>query len=245
MPDAALKAPVLGGRQEGQARRGRLRRRLPRAARAPERARRAGRPPPRHRRHQDPRDGLRRLGQAVAPEGHRPRPRRLQPLADLDRGRHRVRAPAALLHLQGQPQGAACRAAQRALAARLARLARRRRCPLPSTAPKTSRRWICSRTGASPVPRSSRSPPRSPTRRSPSATSPAWRCWRMRMWASPTSSEPPRWCSRRPRSTRSPRAPVGPARTVPRRTGAKRHGGCTRVTCPTSREGHPGRRVRT
>ncbi len=69
-------------------------------------------------------DGLRRRRQAVAPEGHRPRPRRLQPLADVDRRWHRLRPAAALLHLQGQPQGAARRAAQRAVAARRARLAR-------------------------------------------------------------------------------------------------------------------------
>ena len=121
MPDA----PVLGGAtQEGQARRRRVRRALQRAARARERARRAGRAPPRHGRDEDPRHGLRRRRQAVAPEGHRPRPRRLEPLADLDRRRRRVRPAAALLHLQGQPQGAARGAAQRAVAARRARLAR-------------------------------------------------------------------------------------------------------------------------
>ena len=38
-------------------------------------------------------DGLRRRRQAVAPEGHRPRPRRLEPLAALDRRRHRRSAP--------------------------------------------------------------------------------------------------------------------------------------------------------
>ena len=37
---------------------------------------------------QDPRQRPRRRRQAVAPEGHRPRPRRLEPLADLDRRRH-------------------------------------------------------------------------------------------------------------------------------------------------------------
>jgi hypothetical protein len=81
-------------------------------------------------------NGLRRRRQAVAPEGHRSRPRRLVALADLDRRRHRVRAPPALLCLQGQPQGAPRRAAQRAVAARRARLARGPRCrrlPRPST----------------------------------------------------------------------------------------------------------------
>ena len=94
------------------------------AAGAPERARRAGSTPARHRRHQNPRQGLRRWRQAVAPEGHRPRARRLEPLTDLDRRRHRLRSAAALVHVQGQPQGAARRAAQRAVAARRPRLDR-------------------------------------------------------------------------------------------------------------------------
>ena len=49
------------------------------------------RAPPRHRGDQDPRPGLRRRLQALAPEGHRPRPRRLDALADLHRRRHRLR----------------------------------------------------------------------------------------------------------------------------------------------------------
>ena len=149
MPDA----PVLGAaQQEGQARRRRLRRALPRPARAPERARRAGRAPARHGGDEDARDGLRRRRQAVAPEGHRPRPRRLQPLADLDRRRRRVRPAAALLHVQGQPQGAARRAAQRAVAARRARLdrdPRRRRLRRAEDAPGAS---TCSTTGARTAP---------------------------------------------------------------------------------------------
>jgi hypothetical protein len=48
----------------------------------------------------------------VAAEGDRARPRRLQSLADLDGGRHGVRAKTALVHVQGQPQGAARGAAQ-------------------------------------------------------------------------------------------------------------------------------------
>ena len=179
MPDAPTAQPrplrpVVA--EEGQARRRRLRRALQRAARAPERARRAGRSPARHRRDQNPRHGLRRRRQALAPEGHRPCPRRLEPLADLDRRRHRLRPPAALLHLQGQPQGAARRAAQRALAARRARLDRRSSTRRPSTAPKTSQAlellddWDQPRPDA----RGARAP-RSPPRRSRSATSRAWR----------------------------------------------------------------------
>ena len=138
MPDAPVLTPAgaggagssSGGRQEGQTGRGRIRGALQRSAGAPERARRAGRAPPRHRCDEDARDGLRRQRQAVAPEGHRPRPRRLQPLADLDRRWRRLRSAAAQLHLQGQPQGEAHRAAQRAFAARGAGVAGcfRRRC---------------------------------------------------------------------------------------------------------------------
>ena len=49
---------------------------LQRAARPRVRARRARRAPPGHAVDQDPRQGPRRRRQAVAPEGHRPRPRR-------------------------------------------------------------------------------------------------------------------------------------------------------------------------
>ena len=76
------------------------------------RARRAQRAPAGHPRHQDARRGVGRRRQAVAPEGHRPRPRRVLALADMDRRRHRLRPPAAPLHRQGQPQGAPCRAAR-------------------------------------------------------------------------------------------------------------------------------------
>ena len=41
----------------------------------------------------------------MAPEGHRPRPRRLVPLAPVDRRRHHLRPHAAQLRRQGQPQG--------------------------------------------------------------------------------------------------------------------------------------------
>ena len=119
MPDA----PLLGANQESQTRRRRLRRAFSRSAGAPERACRASSAPARHGGNEDARDGLRRRRQAVAPEGHGPCTRRLQPLADLDRRWRGIRPAAALVHLQGQPQGAARGAAQRAVAARRARLA--------------------------------------------------------------------------------------------------------------------------
>ncbi len=150
MPDA----PVLGAIQEGQARRRRVRRPLQRPARPPERARRAGRAPPRHRGDEDPRHGLRRRRQALAPEGHRPRPRRLQPLADLDRRWHRLRSPAPLLHLQGQPQGAARRVPPGALPARRARLDRDPRQLRVHRARRPARRSSCSTAGTSRAPRS-------------------------------------------------------------------------------------------
>ena len=100
------------------------------------------RPPPGHRVDQDARRGPRRRRQAVAPEGHRPRPRRLVALADLDGRRHGLRAPAAPLHLQGQPQGAPRGAAQRAVGPRRARhdrgLRRRRRSTTPRRRPRPS-----------------------------------------------------------------------------------------------------------
>ena len=51
----------------------------------------------------------------MAPEGHRPRPRGLVALAHLGRRRHDLRPLTAQVHLQGQPQGAARRAARSAL----------------------------------------------------------------------------------------------------------------------------------
>ena len=90
------------------------------------------------------------------------------------------------------------------------------------TAPKTSQAMDLLDDWNQPrPPPSSRSRPRSPTRRCRSATWRVWRCWRTRMWASPTSWAPPRWCFRRLRSTRSPRAPAAvPARRARRREGA-------------------------
>ena len=132
-------APILGAAKTKKvdARRRRLRRALQRPARARVRARRAQRAPPGHRVDQDARQRPRRRRQAVAPEGHRPRPRRLVALADLDRRRRRLRPPAAPLHLQGQPQGAPRRAAQRAERARRPRHDRDPRPVAASTTPST------------------------------------------------------------------------------------------------------------
>ena len=117
-------APVLGGGTV-DAGPGRVRGALQHAARARDRARGAQRAPARHRVDQDARRGLRRRRQAVAPEGHRPRSRRLLALAGVGRRRHRVRPQPAALHRQGQPQGAPRGAARRAVAARRARVAGR------------------------------------------------------------------------------------------------------------------------
>ena len=82
-------------------------------------------------------DGLRRRRQAVAPEGHRPRPRRLQPLADLDGRRHRRSArsraptPSRSTARSSAPRCAArCRCTPSAARSRSST-------PAPSTAPKT------------------------------------------------------------------------------------------------------------
>ena len=93
------------------------------AARARDGARRAERAPARHRVDEDARRGVRRRRQAVATEGHRPCPGRLLALAAVDGRGHGVRPDAAPLHGQGQPQGAPRGAAQRAVAARRARVA--------------------------------------------------------------------------------------------------------------------------
>ncbi len=111
-------APILGGTKKHKLDDEVFGVAVQRPARARGRGGRAGRAPPRHARDQDARHGPRRRRQAVAPEGHRPRPRRLDALADLDRRRHRLRPAAAPLHRQGQPQGAPRRAALRAVGAR-------------------------------------------------------------------------------------------------------------------------------
>ena len=54
---------------------------------------------------QDPRRGPRRRHEAVAPEGHRPRPRGLDPLAAVDGRRRRLRPAPAQLRVQGAEQG--------------------------------------------------------------------------------------------------------------------------------------------
>ena len=54
----------------------------------------------------DPRRGQGRWRQAVAPEGNRPRTRRVDPHAALDRRRRRLRTHSAPLHREGQPPSA-------------------------------------------------------------------------------------------------------------------------------------------
>ena len=163
---------------------------------------------------QDPRQGPRRRRQAVAPEGHGPRPRRLVALADLDRRRHRLRPLAAPLHVQGQPQGAPRRAAQRAVACTpsAASLARRRPAAVLDDALDQAGRRSCSPSwgvGGSVARR-----PRPTTRSAPrcrSATSTrVSRAARRRRRRRRPRSAPPRCSSPRRRSTSSPRAPRRP-----------------------------------
>ena len=132
----ARTAPVLGGGTV-DARRDRVRGALQHAARARDRARRAERAPAGHRLDQDPRRGLRRRRQAVAPEGHRPRPRRLLALAGVDRRRHRVRpARRATTRSRSTARRAAPRCAARS---RCTPSASRWRCSTPASfdAPST------------------------------------------------------------------------------------------------------------
>ena len=121
---AMADAPILGATKKVKLDAVGVRRSLQQPARPRDGPRGAERAPRRQRLDQDARRGPRRRRQAVAPEGHGPRPRRILALADLDRRRHDLRPAAAQLHLQGQPQGAPRRAAQRAVGARRPRLAR-------------------------------------------------------------------------------------------------------------------------
>ena len=104
---AAPTAPVLdaAARRRRLARRGRVRPRAQDAPGARGRAGRDGRAPAGHARREDARPGLRRPREAVAPEGHRPRPRRHDPRAAVDRRRRRVRAEPALVRPEGQQEG--------------------------------------------------------------------------------------------------------------------------------------------
>ena len=113
--------------RQGHARRGRVRRELPRAPRAPLRGGRAERQAHRQPVDAHPRRGVDDRRQGLAPEGHRPRPRRRPLGAPPHRRRRGVRAQAAQLHREGQPQGAPPRAARRAVGARRARQPRRGR----------------------------------------------------------------------------------------------------------------------
>ena len=128
--------------------------RFPRAARAPERARRAGRPP--RRAAPPPRPAAMvsgGSGQAMAPKGHRASPRRLQPFADLDRGRHVfLQAPSPV----PTPSRSTARSSARHCAARSRCTPRAGRwrwsMPTPSPRPRPARRWICSMIGVNPAP---------------------------------------------------------------------------------------------
>ena len=68
-----------------------------------------------HERRQEPRARRRRPLEAVAPEGHRARPRRDDARAAVDGRRHGVPAEQAQLRGEGQPEGPPRRAAGRAL----------------------------------------------------------------------------------------------------------------------------------
>ena len=91
---------------------------------------------------QDPRPGGRRPCQAVAPEGHRPRPPGHDPRPAVDRRRRRVRPAPAQLHRQGQPQGARQGAADRALGPRAPTAAWRRCDGAKIDEPKTKARAV-------------------------------------------------------------------------------------------------------
>ena len=88
---------------------------------------------------QDPRPRRRRAREAVAPEGHRPRPPGHHPRAAVDGRRRRVRPASAQLHRQGQQEGARQGALDRALRAR--RPTARSSSPMPATfdEPKTKK----------------------------------------------------------------------------------------------------------
>ena len=110
--------------------RGRLQRALQRVARPRGRPRRHERAPPGHPLEPDPRRGRDDRRQGLAPEGHRPGPRRRAQRSPSPRRRQRVRDQAPQLHLQGQPQSSpqgAARGAQRARRSRLDRGPARRR----------------------------------------------------------------------------------------------------------------------
>ena len=114
---SAPKAPVIGGTKAQEVSLeesvfGVELRASPRPRDGPRRAERSSRG---HARSQEPRTRRRRPLEAVAPEGHGPRPRRHDPRAALDGRRRRFPAGNAQLRGQGQPQGAARRVPRRAL----------------------------------------------------------------------------------------------------------------------------------
>ena len=81
------------GRVERRAPRRRVRHRAQRRSDAPGRHRAARRAARRHAQHEDPRRSPRRRREAVAPEGHRPRPARFDPRAAVARRWRRSRPP--------------------------------------------------------------------------------------------------------------------------------------------------------
>ena len=93
---------------------------------APGRHRAARRRARRHAQHQDPRRGPRRRREAVAPEGHRPRPPGFDPLAAVARRRRRARPEAARLPATHPEEDGEPRAAFGALGPLRARQGRRR-----------------------------------------------------------------------------------------------------------------------
>ena len=124
---------------EGRPAEGDLQRALPRGARPRGRPRGPERAAPRHPLQPDPRRGGDDHRQGLAPEGHRPRPRRRPERAAPLRRRRRVRPEAPPLHRQGQPQGAPQGAARRPHRARRARTRSPSSTAPPSTSPPPSR----------------------------------------------------------------------------------------------------------
>ena len=114
MPSA--KAPLLDCwrhvLEAGHARRRRVRRRGQAASRSRDRPRRAERAARGHARREEPWPRLGWPRQAVAPEGHGPRPRRHHARPALDRRWRRVPADDAHVRPEGQPQGQARSAAR-------------------------------------------------------------------------------------------------------------------------------------
>ena len=136
MSTLTMKKADGGTGAERRAPRRDLRHRAQRRGDAPGRHRAARRQARRHAQHQDARRGARRWREAVAPEGHRPRPPGLDPLAAVARRRCGARPEAArLLAADAQEDGAARAALARSPTARP-----RARSSSSTTGASTSRR---------------------------------------------------------------------------------------------------------